>query len=255
MAKFVTFFVLCFSSAVSGLTSQPPVEPSGQPNAQSYEPYWHKVFKPDVLPVWIGGLAALFASMAGLLTLRNLKEQARTGLLAADGAEKGAKAAFLSAQAVMNAERAWIFAELGWYEGTLLRVVNGAYTGEDGPVFDITANLKLICKNEGRSPAWIDHVYARMDIVSAGSDIKDYDRKQCGNHRLIGPIGASGEDSRSLQLVCDGRFKEGDFLSIYVILEYHDIFETPRKTTRGYSLTSDGHLARQDGLPGRNRNT
>jgi hypothetical protein len=115
-------------------------------------------------------------------------------------------------------------------------------------------NVKLTCKNEGRSPAWIDCVYARADIVSDRSDIRAYDCAGCSNFGLMEPIAVGRENSRVLSLDCEGYVEEGQFISIYVIVSYHDIFGLPRKTTMGYSLVS-GELYRQNGAPDRNRNT
>jgi hypothetical protein len=48
-----------------------------KPNgAKQGEDYWRKALKPDVLPVWIGGVAAFLASAAGLIALYFFKRQA-----------------------------------------------------------------------------------------------------------------------------------------------------------------------------------
>jgi hypothetical protein len=217
--------------------------------------YWHKLAQPDILPVWIGGIAALFASMAAVISLVILRGQTRAGLLSAQAAEKGAKAALLSAEAVMNAERAWIFAELGWYEAVVGRILLGSAVENGGPEYhSTTANIKITYRNGGRSPAWIDHVYGRMDITTGHASGEIYDRKECGNHGMVEPIHPGGEVSRSMELICDGHPKEKDYLNVYVIIDYHDIFGVPRETTLGYTLTLSGQLVRQNGLPGRNRN-
>ena len=53
-------------------------------------------------------------------------------------------------------------AELGLYEGTSLPLAEGTTEIQAlGSVETTMANVKLTCKNEGKSPAWIDSVYAQ----------------------------------------------------------------------------------------------
>jgi hypothetical protein len=115
-------------------------------------------------------------------------------------------------------------------------------------------HVKLSYKNEGRSPAWIDYVYARADMVAKASDIETYAREECQSFGPMEPIGVSGAKDRGLSLDCDGYLEDGKFISISVIVAYHDIFGVPRMTTMGYSLIS-GQLYRQEALPERNQNT
>src|ERR1700733_8729015 len=73
---------------------------------------------------------------------------------------RAAKAALLNAEALINSERAWIMAELRSYGkySEMFEIVEGTaeYRGE-GSVETTRVNLvKLVCKNQGRSPAWID---------------------------------------------------------------------------------------------------
>jgi len=242
--------------AILFAVSSVPLLCQSLPSGEAPVSYWHKVISPDTFPVWIGGIAAFLASIAAIITLVVLREQTKIGLLAAKTADEGAKAALLSAQAVMNAERAWIFAELGWYEGTSGRILLDTSVENGGPeMHSITINAKITYRNEGRSPAWIDGVYGRIDIASGRLEAKEYDRYECGNFGIVEPISASSEMSRSIEFVCNGRLGQEDYLSIYVIVDYHDIFNQPRETRLGYSLTLSGNLVRQNGLQGRNRNT
>jgi len=167
--------------------------------------------------------------------------------VAANAARDSATAAKANTEALINSERAWILAGLGWFDGSASPV------GED-ELGCTTANIKLTCKNEGRSPAWIDHVYARIDIASSHSDIKEYSKHECGNFGLMEPVGAGMEKGRCLDLHCDGHIKGEEFLSVYVVIEYHDIFGKERKTTIGYSISAS-NLYRQNGSPNRNLNT
>jgi hypothetical protein len=167
---------------------------------------------------------------------------------------KAAKAALLNAQAVITAERAWVMADLSWY-GESLRIVEETGTFGGGPTVETTEieNIKLTCKNQGKSPAWIDVVHGQIDIVDSTSVCIDPIMRN-GNHGPMGPLGAGEEQSRSLELRCKGRIKPHEFLSVYVVIEYRDIFEKTHETHIGYSV-SEISLGRQNGLPERNRNT
>jgi hypothetical protein len=118
-----------------------------------------------------------------------------------------AKAALLNAQALINSERAWIMAELSSYgkDPEIFEVVEGTtdFSGERAVETTRVKLAKLTCKNQGRSPAWIDAVYGQVSID--GVDIlatTEIDPSKTGSHGPMGPIGPGGEASRGLELVC-----------------------------------------------------
>src|SRR5438067_1741496 len=120
----------------------------------------------------------------------------------------------------------------------------------------VTANVKLICKNEGRSPAWVDNVYGHLEILPPGSMLGSPNRSDGRNFGPIGPLGVGKEQSRSLDLTCLGCIKRGELLSAYMVIEYHDIYGFKRETFLGYKIDpSSGGIDRQDDSPERNRNT
>jgi hypothetical protein len=156
-----------FVLALNGHPSQPP-QPQAQvitespcvcqpkaedkPNgAKEEEGYWSKVLKPDILPVWIGGVAAFLASIAGLSTLYFLKDQSKIGLLAAQAAKK-------SADIAANAERAWVTTEVR-FSSKLPDI-----SKEGGPVRSM---MIVTMKNAGRSPAEITRIQALSFIYPA----------------------------------------------------------------------------------------
>jgi len=71
----------------------------------------------------------------------------------------------------------------------------------------------------------------------------------------IGPLGPGKELSRNLTIECPGRARQEQFISIYVIIEYRDIFENNRTTSLGYTVDTHGNINRQEALLERNRNT
>jgi hypothetical protein len=153
-----------------------------------------------------------------------------------------------------TSERAWILADLGWYPGhghvqtdiSKSGGVNGEYTN---------VNAKLTCRNEGRSPAWIDEIRGYVEIITSASAIGSPDNKKLRPLGTMEPLGAGKEQSRVLQMQCSWKVKENELLSVYVIVEYHDIFGKKRETFLGYSILSDGGIYRQLAIPERNRNT
>jgi hypothetical protein len=170
---------------------------------------------------------------------------------------KAARAALLNAEALINSERAWIMAELRSYGkySEQFEIAEGMaeYSGEGLVETTSVKHVKLVCKNQGRSPAWIDRVYGQLSIVN--STTVAMDPSKAGNHGPMQPIGPGGKRSRSLELECRGIRKSGEFLSIYVVIEYRDIFGRERETFLGYSVHDDGSFGRQFGFPERNRNT
>jgi hypothetical protein len=170
--------------------------------------------------------------------------------------KKSSEAALLNARALLNAERAWVMAELDVYGASVAIVETQSRLDGEGP-FEVTRvnHVKLTCKNQGRSPAWIEEVYAQVHIVNATTVETEPELKR--KHGPMDPLGPGGEKSRSLEFVCRGRRQTpDDFLSIFVVVVYRDIFNQRRETSLGYSLRYDDRLmARQFGIPGRNRNT
>jgi hypothetical protein len=172
---------------------------------------------------------------------------------AAHAAEDNARVAKASADALVNSERAWVMAELGWYDR--LNVAEGTSREGGCTTYETVVCMKLTCRNDGRTPAWIDSVRGCLEITD-GVSLTDAPPEQL-LRSLSGPIGALAggkEKSCSIALVCSGHRKKGEFLSVYTLIEYRDILGHARTTTIGYSIDTSGTY-RQDGLPNRNRNT
>ena len=205
--------------------------------------YLKEAFAPEFLSNWVLAGIGAAAVIVAVITLFSIKDQAT--------------AARLNAQALIDAERAWVMAELSAYGDSLRTLVGEGYETGHGLYQSISVeNVKLTLRNQGKTPAWIENVRAQVDIVDSTS-VRNEPVLRGGTQGSMEPLGAGEERSRSLELVCDGR-REGDqFLSIYVVITYRDIFGRSHETTLGYSVTSisNGQLLRQQALPHRNRNT
>src|SRR6266478_4002420 len=65
-----------------------------------------------------------------------------------------------------NAERAWVMTELEWPDTSRLRVVTGTSSRKDEETVESTSvEVRLVCKNEGRSPAWVDKIQGYAEMI------------------------------------------------------------------------------------------
>jgi hypothetical protein len=155
-----------------------------------------------------------------------------------------------------NAERAWVMTELEWPEHEKLRVVTGTSSrpGVDN-VETTTVAVKLLCRNDGRSPAWVDKIQGYCEIVEGRlRDLPPPVGHKGVPFLPIGAIAPGNHRWRILHLEAPGHLKNTQILSIFVLVEYRDIFEQKRVTTCGYTV-SGSYLERQDQLAERNWNT
>jgi hypothetical protein len=153
-----------------------------------------------------------------------------------------------------NSERAWILADLEWPKGAG-KVLVGESRVLDAIESDTCLNLRLVCRNEGRSPAWIDKISAGVIVVErvvATVSPKESDFQSFG---VMEPIGAGQPGAHSLQVHYPGKRRAGEMFDVRVVVEYHDVFNIKRKTTTAYTIGLDNDLYRQEALPERNQNT
>jgi hypothetical protein len=109
MRKLFALFVLwcaLFPPIVNGEPQTGNQSAECKPNSADYiKCYRQEMEKPDILPIWIGSVAAVLASIAGLVTLGFLYCQTTS-------ARKAADAALLQANHIATSERAWLTAEI-----------------------------------------------------------------------------------------------------------------------------------------------
>lgn len=148
-----------------------------------------------------------------------------------------------------HAERAWILTDLDWPVNEPLTIVTGtSQLGEEPPEETTDVFVTLRCRNEGRSPAWVEHIHGHAEIGDRGT--AGYQQQFGG----IGPIAPGGAQNRNLHFVCSRHVKDTQFITIFLAVEYRDVFEQERYTTCGYTVVGT-HLSRQEDMPERNRNT
>jgi hypothetical protein len=147
----------------------------------------------EAVAVWLEGLALVFIFIWDRLDAsRSHKETVAQLKIAQD-----------QIRISQNAERAWILTELNWspYE---LKVVTGTSKVGDGPeIKTIEIFLTVSCKNEGRSPAWVDKIEGHAEIVQG--DIHDLAPVGPMQHfSPIGPIAPGKSESKNVNLTCPG---------------------------------------------------
>jgi hypothetical protein len=116
----------------------------------------------------------------------------------------------------------------------------------------------LTRKNDGKSPAFIEGIYGRAHIVQNPSKQVSPEPPKLSDLADLGdfePLGPGAERSRVLQMWCKGQMGNDDFVSVYVVVVYRDIFGKKRTTSMGYTAVDADQIYRQAVFPKRNANT
>ena len=212
----------------------------------------------EFIAIWLEGVALVAIFVWDRLDSRKQHEETLAQLKIAqrqvDASLENAHAAKAAAESVINAERAWVMGKLGWYDNVHV-MTSVSQIRNEGRVDTTMANVKLTCRNEGRTPAWIDQVYGHLEIFEEATTLGSKTKNECQTFGPMGPLGAGKELSRVLDVTCLGHPKAEEHLAVYAVIEYRDIFGLKRETVLGYSIDLHGGIYRQDALPERNRNT
>jgi hypothetical protein len=158
-----------------------------------------------------------------------------------------------SVQSVVNTERAWIMAELDShsYAGPVL---GASQDPVKGAVQTTNVGIQLKCKNEGRTPGWIYEIRGHMEIVSTDKVLTEPPENLEGINGFVGPIGSGGKIEGYVEFNCLGHLRRPQYLSLYVVVRYHDIFSKKRETHVSYVIDTNNDIYRQDALTERNKN-
>jgi hypothetical protein len=142
-----------------------------------------------------------------------------------------------------SSERAWVMAELQW-PGRLGHVVQDASsTGESNTNIEIT----LLCRNEGKTPAWIMEKYVRCEITSAIPDTpRPFPAPREQDLHILGPepLAVGKESGFTGQVQCDGLLRPNLILLVDGFIKYQDVAGETRETRFGYTVDSAAHLNR-----------
>ncbi|HZQ23606.1 MAG TPA: hypothetical protein VFA89_12500 [Terriglobales bacterium] len=159
-----------------------------------------------------------------------------------DTAKEAAKAALISAKALMNSERAWLMVTLEWIPGVGKRSV------QQGPKYLL---VRAKCSNDGKTPAWITEMRARYMVLRHGESLPsspDYVAAKLIQSTLE-PIGTQQPIVRDLSLPTEDSCGIEDKEIVYGVVQYLDAFGEKRETRFAYQLTVGDELERLSGLP------
>jgi hypothetical protein len=164
------------------------------------------------LAIWLEGIAlvSLF-----IVEFRQFGKSHDDTIEQLEIAKKQAEAARLTAQSVMNSERAWLTGALEW------SVKMGRIIFSEAPPLATDAAHLLKLRNDGRTPAWIETVCAGMEI--SGRD----KQPEAPILQYIEPLSAGSQQTVQLSLSCPGKPKmlSSEQLQIHITVNYRDIFE------------------------------
>jgi hypothetical protein len=213
---------------------------SPEEETHRWPPPWWSPFWSNWAFVVIGGLAA----GAAVWTLFAVREQAKH-------TKDAARAALLNAQAVINAERAWILVDIANpHPETGNLFVEGIQNGKDY----FTLFVNLICRNEGRSLAWVTEKRIGMQCVDILPPEPDMSETELIEVEPIPIPPTQPSVIREQQVTAEGSKLPGKMTVIYGSVKYRDIFDKPRETIFGYRVTPT-RIERLSGYPAYNRTT
>jgi hypothetical protein len=156
----------------------------------------------------------------------------------------GAEAAKKSADALINSERAWVMVDIEWTPGYGTRLHETDFAGDHTHVA-----VRLTCRNEGRTPAWITEKRARIEVAKdliAKPEWDAVDVIQAGIEGL--GVQRSRGKGRDFSLRGDGWEygveHDGTMTVIYGIIKYQDPFSDERTTTFGWKILPNNEFQR-----------
>lgn len=131
---------------------------------------------------------------------------------------------------VQNSERAWILADLDNERG-----VYGGGWSTDSPYSDLT----LTCKNDGKTPAWITEIRARLEIAEAAPTRPILHPERHGDFvdQGVRPLAVDGAPC-VVQVDCHGNRSRDSGLKafVYGVIKYRSVFGPDRQTWFGYEI-------------------
>jgi hypothetical protein len=155
--------------------------------------------------------------------------------------------------ALIKSERAWITVEVQctpgagpwfdtWEQGTEQVVAHVAHRS----IF----HARIMCKNDGKAPAWIEQKQACIDVFDSLPENPDWSNLalvQCEPEPIR--VGESG-DAIDCSLTCNKREEVGQITIIYGLIRYRDPFGDNRSTSFAYRVLPDRiSIERLSGYP------
>jgi hypothetical protein len=156
-----------------------------------------------------------------------------------------------------DSERAWVMADVDWdtekWAGGEAHILESSGSSGDNTTFYAV----LTCRNEGKSPAWIEEQRATFEIVTS---LPDTPNLESAKFIKVGPepigIGNALPPTTHIpfQPVAAGHEKNGTMMVIYGTVKYRDIFNKQRTTSFAYKVINL-KLVRLESYPKYNEHT
>lgn len=178
--------------------------------------YWQRALSPDNLPNWVLGLVGTLAAVFTWRTLRAIEIQVEAGI---------------------DAERAWVMAEVKGKVHLFMGTTKGVET--------TAVNAVLVCTNQGKTPAWIQEKHVRLAIVT--SPPADPTMGLEPFEMVPEPLAVGAQSTSKLNGIhCVGQKKadDGKMLILYGLVKYRDMFNRIRQTNFGYIINETGEAVR-----------
>jgi hypothetical protein len=207
---------------------------------------WRDAIAPTTWSNWVLAFIGFLGTSAAGITLYYLYQQIKLLRDQTEATKVAAIAAKDSADALIASERAWIMTDLYWSADTKglpnptqLKVVE---SGNDS----LTLDVCLICKNDGRTPAWILEKNIGCAIVETLPEKPNFDFDPFLSHFSLGPepVTVGGETKLRATVECEGRLGSGKTLIVFGYVSYRDAFHPSRVSRFGYRIDVDNTLDR-----------
>jgi hypothetical protein len=212
------------SISVSTVVNKNPTEEESVSPTEQRKDCPDKSFVGD-LPTWGLFLVGFFGAWIANKTLGDIKRQTN---------------------ALISGNRSWVTADVERVPG-FGGIMNGS--GHEmgvGPLrTESTAfRARIICRNDGKTPAWITKKQAGLDIVETLPEVPDWTRTtiiQVAPEQLL--VGQVGKPTDETLYSKRGRAL-GKMTILYGLVTYRDPFGENKTTSFGYYVRDDGSLER-----------
>jgi hypothetical protein len=131
-------------------------------------------------------------------------------------------------------------------DGTLFVTEASNKVGNGAVIESTYVTPVLVCKNQGKTPAWILERSIRCQVWDGNTELPDSPNFNPGmpfeTNKYIRPVSVGAEDSHIFTCKAAGRLKKpSDCIFIYGKVRYRDIFGKKRETVFGWKFyrTSD----------------
>jgi hypothetical protein len=173
------------------------------------------------------------------------------------------KAAQASVEAFKNSERSWVMSDVIWAADTAraprpttMRVV---FTSNNTGKKSFHILICLVCKNDGKTPAWITERSAWLNLFDDVPTNPDTNQPVAFTSSELVTLSVEQSDIIQCDVECDGPYPEigGRGLVLYGVVRYRDAFGN-HETWFGYTIHGDPgshpQIDRLAGFPEYNKN-